>query len=338
MIIIGVSDEGDLVGLDEARTADGRDLLLRRVEGICRGTVKPSITPAARFAVEKDQVVLVLIVPKGSQPIYYSNNVPYVRHITESRPAEPHEVIERVRSRIPVTEVSGEREDPYSAFLSCVAAIVVDVIIYGEEADQREVNPWVDMWRAQFASAAGELRELAAQDIAETRGMAGELTKLATALDRVASFKLYMGCGPEFSGRVNEVLELARRFKHERIDPLPVSQASLDVARKTVVSASRRLADVKSRMHEMVDQGRVQDLQAEASAIGYEILRISHYQIDDLLEGLSERLRAIGRRLHLIETMQLFLDGGRSVRAVCDAVQQGADELAQVATELQERM
>ncbi len=33
IILIGVSDEGELLGLDDAKTSQGRDQLLRRVEG-----------------------------------------------------------------------------------------------------------------------------------------------------------------------------------------------------------------------------------------------------------------------------------------------------------------
>ena len=47
-ILIGVNDEGSCVGIS-ACSAKERDLLLRRVEGICRGKVKPAITPIAGF-------------------------------------------------------------------------------------------------------------------------------------------------------------------------------------------------------------------------------------------------------------------------------------------------
>jgi ATP-dependent DNA helicase RecG len=50
-ILVGVSDEGDLIGLREAGKSEGRDAFLRRLECICSGTVKPAITPTARFAV-----------------------------------------------------------------------------------------------------------------------------------------------------------------------------------------------------------------------------------------------------------------------------------------------
>lgn len=67
---MGVSDTGDLVGLEETKTPESRDSLLRRLEGICRGTIKPAITPTAKFAQESGKVVLVIMIPKGSQPVF----------------------------------------------------------------------------------------------------------------------------------------------------------------------------------------------------------------------------------------------------------------------------
>src|SRR5580704_9542271 len=58
LILLGVSDSGDLIGLSEAKTLDGRDTLLRRIEGISHGTIKPAITPTVSFAVESERVVV----------------------------------------------------------------------------------------------------------------------------------------------------------------------------------------------------------------------------------------------------------------------------------------
>ena len=51
-ILIGVSDDGDLKGLPGLDTNTGRDTLLRRVEGVCSGNIRPAITPVVKFAQE----------------------------------------------------------------------------------------------------------------------------------------------------------------------------------------------------------------------------------------------------------------------------------------------
>ncbi len=336
-ILIGVSDDGDLIGLPEATTPEGRDSLSCRIGGICDGTVRPSITPAARFAIEGDQIVLVLVVPKGSQPVYYSRNIPYLRHMTESRSAEPHEVVELVQAWLPMADLGGNQADPYTELLSRLAPLLIDVIIYAEQAEERSINPWLDMWRAQYGQVAVELRSLAAEDVAVSKQLTSDLSDLANALDRVANFRLYLGGGSELSGLVNQALQMARQLKEQRIDTLPVSDTSLASARDILISSLRRLDDLVQRMDGMVNQGKVEDVQAEASQIGETVLRIGHYGVDALSQGLGERLRAVGRDLHLIETMRLYMDGGRSLQAVTDAVQRGAQRLTDVTETLRQR-
>src|SRR5690349_931860 len=51
-ILIGVNNDGALLGAPGAETPDGRDELVKRISGVCRITVKPSITPEFAFAVE----------------------------------------------------------------------------------------------------------------------------------------------------------------------------------------------------------------------------------------------------------------------------------------------
>ena len=163
-ILIGVSDDGELKGLDDASTPEDRDRYLRRIEGICRGPVKPAITPTVKYAYEDKKAVIVIFVPKGSQPIYYSNDKPYVRHITESRPAEPHEVIELIRKWLPADQLAEEEFDPFSLLISELSSIIIEVLMFGEEAEQRDCNPWLDLWRSQFAQAASDLINTSVND------------------------------------------------------------------------------------------------------------------------------------------------------------------------------
>lgn len=329
-ILIGVSDTGDLVGLEDALTIEGRDTLLRRIEGICRGTIKPSITPTVKFANEDDKVVLVIIVPKGSQPVYYSNHTPYIRHITESRPAEPHEIVELVRVWLPAVGLEGEDQDPLTHLISEIAMVIVDVLIYADEADERNINPWLEMWRAQFQQGAAELGELAIRDIAIEQGMSDELNELAQALDEVATFRMYLGCWEKLSVSVKQVYKLASLIKDRRIDSLPLSKASLEGIKQTIVSSSRSLSSLVDRAEQMVEQGRIEEFQTDASEVGHILLRASQYNISSLQDGIDKKLQAIGRGLHLVETMRICLDGGRSLNAIIEKVKNYSSELNQI--------
>src|SRR5262249_38743820 len=122
-ILLGVSSDGALVGVLGLDDPVARDQLMRRIEGVCSGTVKPAITPDARFASEGDAVVVVITVPKGTEAVYYAAHIPYVRRLTASRPAEPHEVNELVRTWLAQRAVAPERVQSSSQTGDLLSAI-----------------------------------------------------------------------------------------------------------------------------------------------------------------------------------------------------------------------
>lgn len=337
-ILIGVADDGEIIGLEGMESSNNRDSLLRRLEGICNGTVKPSITPSARFGVEDEKVVLILIVPKGGQPVYYSGNIPYVRHLTTSRPAEPHEVIELISGHLqlarPETEDNGSHQR--REFYSDLARILINILIYSDEASSREINPWLDMWRADFGNAAAELRELAAQEIAISDGITDSLLQLSDSLEQVASFRLYMGCGDELHRLTTQAAKEAEELKAEWIDKLPLSEESFDHIKEVITVTNRKLQNTVARAVDMMNSGRADELQSEVSDLGKVILQISHYNIQTVDKQLLQELREIGRDLHLVETMRLHMDGGHSANAVVERITTCSNRLKSVVQQLSE--
>ena len=62
--------------------------------------------------------------------------------------------------------------------------------------------------------------------------------------------------------------------------------------------------------------GIPQEVQSEAADVGKQLLQLSYYEIGALDETAREALRSTGRRLHLLETERVFMDGGKSVRSI----------------------
>lgn len=328
-ILVGVSDDGDLVGIKDAENQNGRDSILKRLGGICSGTVKPAITPIAKFARENDLIVLVISVPKGKQPIYYKGSIPYVRHFTDSRPAEPHEVLEIVSDYLNKIDI-GKDEDGdelRSNFYSELARIIGDTLIYADQVDQRNVNPWLDQWRSAFGYAAEELRDLAAQDLAVEDGLDTELREAASTLDEVAKFRLTFGCGPELGKLVSAANDNLRSIKKNRIDSIKLRNDSLIHIRETIITTARKLSDLVARSHDLVELGNIEELQEDASELGYDLLQVAKYNIDDLGNSIKESLIEVGRSLHLVETITIYMDGGASVRAIEERVRQSSKDL-----------
>jgi hypothetical protein len=153
-------------------------------------------------------------------------------------------------------------------------------------------------------------------------------------LDRVANMRLYIGCGKELTKVVIEVLEIAKKFKQTKIDPIPISQDSLNNIRGIIASADRKLNNLLDRSQGMVEHGRIEEFQSEASDIGHTLLKISYYNIDTLQNGLGQRLQQIGKKLHLVETMRIYMDGGRSIEAVTEHVMNQHQELETLVSKL----
>jgi ATP-dependent DNA helicase RecG len=331
-ILVGVSDEGDLVGISGAENQEVRDRLLKRLGGICSGTIKPAITPIAKFACENGLVVLVINVPKGKQPIYYKGNIPYVRQFTDSRPAEPHEVLELISEYLDKREIGQDEEGGAlrSGFYSDLARVVGDTFIYADQVDERSVNPWLDQWRSAFGYAAEELRDLAAHEVAVEDRLDDELRAAASVLDKAAQFRLTLGGTPQLEKLAIEAKEQLQSIKERRIDSIALSNESQIHIRNTIIATGRKLRDLVKRSDDLVESGNIEEFQETASEYGYDLLRIAKYNITALGDGVREKLINTGRTLHLVETMNVYMDGGASLRAIQDRVKEAAEGLDRI--------
>ena len=321
-ILMGVADDGSVAGLDDVDTPERRDRLCRRIEGVCSGHVRPAITPAIKFAKEGDAVVLAIEVPRGAQPVYYSRNTPYVRHLSRSRPAEPHEVIERVSEWLAQNPLAPATGDEDSRFLSSLAATLIEVLIFGGQFEKRKVNPWLDLVRTQLGSAGEELRRLASEDSAVNKGLEDRLRSIADKLDLAASHRLEMG-GDSWKtlvGYVAGAVDEASQLKAEQIDTVSLSAQALQDIDDMIRRSARELADLDRRAELMANDGRIEELQDEASTIGRQLLTVSHYRLPEHRDGFADQLREIGDTLNLIETERLYMDGGQSVSRIVERV------------------
>lgn len=92
-ILIGVRDDGTPAGLVGLTKSKEQDRFISRIEGICSNTIRPPLMVRVIFEKIRRKTIARIHVPKGPEPIYYSHDVPYLRHGRSSRPAHPSEVI-----------------------------------------------------------------------------------------------------------------------------------------------------------------------------------------------------------------------------------------------------
>ena len=209
-----------------------------------------------------------------------------------------------------------------------------DTLIYADQVHERNVNPWLDQWRSAFGYAAEELRELAAHEIAVEDQLEDELRDAANALDSVANLRLSLGCGPQLDSLTDEAKEKLQSIKVRKLDSISLSQDSLIYIQDSIFSTGRKLRDLADRAHDLIESGRIEELQENASEYGHNLLRIAKYNIDSLGDNVKENLISVGRSLHLIETITIYMDGGASLRAIQERVEKSADDLEQIINNL----
>jgi hypothetical protein len=90
-IYLGVDDNGGVIGVDEKQLVSF-DKFQQRIAGIATEAIKPALTVAVETYQVGSKTLIQIRVPKGSEPAYYVNNVPYIRVLTTSRPATPQDI------------------------------------------------------------------------------------------------------------------------------------------------------------------------------------------------------------------------------------------------------
>ena len=321
-IIIGVEDSGDLTGLKHMNNAQQRDTLMQRLEGICSGSIKPAITPVAKWAIESGETVLVVTVPKGSEPIYYSQGKPYLRHLTTSRPAEPHEVVDIVRRHLwKQSETRDSVQDNLSTFYADLETVLNQILAWSVmPADTRYLNPWFEYWGADYIQAASALRELAAQDLASQLALDESIYAVAKAADNISEHQSMFGDTAQLDALSERAFNLTQLLKEDISDASYLSEEAEIYARGQIVSTCRRLKDLANRAEEITTQGRTQELKSEVGSLGRQLVILSLANLDGLGSDTAHSLREVAKKMWLVETTGVYMDGGNSRRRLVNEV------------------
>jgi ATP-dependent DNA helicase RecG len=317
-ILVGVTRSGDLVGLRNADQPETRDSLTLRVSNLCRSAVAPQIALSIKFAVERFRVVMVIDVPKGTEPVYYYNGKPYVRDLAESRPATPDEVIERVKKFL---INSGEAFTSQNDELKLVAVHLADVIIYTTELDDRCFDPWLSGVQRIFGYAAENFRHNASDPTMEARRITVRLLRCADACDSAAAHHHTIGGGSweEFCKLAQEAADHAQSLLQDFWDKLGFSLNS-DHAKQELRRSVTRLVEITSRAEHMISRGQVTKLRGEVAREGLAVLRLLTMYAPPFAEERRDRLAAAARELHVLETERVMLDGGAGEQRTLDVL------------------
>lgn len=90
-IYIGIEDSGEIIGI-ETKEENWFDKLQLNIDNFVCGNIQPTPRIGLELYTIHDKFVVQIRVPKGSEPLYYLKNIPYVRRLSSSKPATPSDV------------------------------------------------------------------------------------------------------------------------------------------------------------------------------------------------------------------------------------------------------
>ncbi len=94
-ILLGVGDDGTIVGLKQNGASDER-ALKERIDGLCAQAIAPPVRVKVEQVRCKEHAIAAIHVPASSEDVHYVRGRPYVRHLSISRVATPEEVKQRI--------------------------------------------------------------------------------------------------------------------------------------------------------------------------------------------------------------------------------------------------
>lgn len=144
-------------------------------------------------------------------------------------------------------------------------------------------------------------------------------------MDKAVSHRLTLGSESwkVLLGFVKEANHKAKILKADFIDAKTNNVQEQQEIENLKQKYIRKLSELEGRANSMAEDGRVQEMQHQASDIGYNLLRLNHFAG----KSMNDELHNVARNLHLIETERIYIDGGKSIFRVLSMLQEQTSKL-----------
>lgn len=324
MILLGVEDNGTIIGIRNVHDPAIRDEFRLRIVGVCQ-TIEPPVRPNLFWAMANGVGVLVITVEKGTEPLYYVDSRAYIRHDTVSRPATPAEVR---AATLAFESVGTEKEAESHPELSALAAVLVNIRRWCEtDSNMRSLKPWTDEWSADAGLYASKLRDIAVSDWAMKSKVDERLESLADKLDEIEQFQHFIGGGGDFDEVCGAAGSAATYLMRDLIDPVGVSEDAQREVLGATIKHARKLTQMWTRAEKDIFDGRVERAQQETYDIGKQITMWSYLPMSLVTERTLSDLRRIGFGFVHLVAQRVYMDGGASLRSIVDEAQALVNDL-----------
>jgi len=284
MIYLGVDNNRKIKGIKKyiKTLYKLKDSISNRLSGICQNSVKPAIIlKNIDFIEVEDKIVVKIFVPKGKEPIYYSNNIPYIRNLTSSIPATPDQVKEIFRQYYISQEPQEIVDKKQKTFFNLLMQLS-DFELLWSDHEIRNVNPDLEQLRYDIGSTGRSLIEISFDNEIKQEGFASELTKLGSLMEDLENHQFYIDGGKswkEFEDKGNRVLETVEKIISRVKKRVSLSNEFIIEISKSLEKNIQELNFHWTRRDEYLKNGKILLLKDHLRRLAYNIYRISNIPI-----------------------------------------------------------
>jgi hypothetical protein len=303
-IYLGIDDDGNihgLSGINSLNDIENKDEYLKRIQGITRDLINPPIRVEVNFLESEDNIIIQIIIPKGDEPVYFCQYMPYVRDLTSSRRAIASEVkelhLKYFQRYVSIENVKADKE-----LLITTLNNLSDILLIQSNYRDRFVKPDIDQIKYYLGNIGETLNRIRLETKIKELGIADDLKRLSDALEELTDRRIRLD---DFSKTINNAIEINNKtlkIIEEDIGSLSILDQS-DFIEKNI----EYLKDEWDNREKYLNRGQREQLRQTLIDFGFLFHRLGHIPFEK--KETSEKLRNIGESLWSISTHEKFYPG-----------------------------
>ncbi len=188
-------------------------------------------------------------------------------------------------------------------FATDLVSALVRVQLFGNEVEERRVDPWLGQILDVFAGASQWLKQNSHQSAVADLELMEPMERLAFALDKVRDHDHGLGGGGKFTEKVMAATRAAAELQATIRNMGPLTEEAVSEITRVIVDQEKQLTGwVRRTMdRDLHHSERYRDFISEVKEIGYQLGTLSYYPLEGLEGEPAKRLRKIGESLHLVD-------------------------------------
>jgi hypothetical protein len=251
-------------------------------------------------------------VPKGVEPIYSSNDIPFIRNLASSDHATPEQVKE-LHKRYFEGQMGLPSDDETQNFLMQVLAQLSDFQIIWFDHQRRQANPDLEQMRYDSGATGDMLVNLSLKLTAQQFGLAEGLLLLGETLQDMKMHQFYMDGGASweaFTEKGDEALKLAERLLVSISKNILIQPNQVKPIKEAIATHIRELVLVWSKKDQYFLRGDLYSLKEVFRRLAFNFNRFANMPSqNDALEFTAE-LKQIAQNLREASAGDFSVGGG----------------------------